>query len=99
MEQKNYTNSKNLNSDSNFPYLMMDVKNGISSPQPLGFRIMHWHEDLQIVICLSGKIKVRSLYEEISLDEREAIFINKNVVHQIQTIMNVITKAFYFHYI
>ena len=85
MGHKKYINSANLNRGSNFPYLVMDIANGHSKPQPPGFHILHWHEDLQIVICLQGQLTVRSLYESITLNEGQAVFINKNVVHQIQS--------------
>lgn len=83
---QSYINSLNLNQDSNFPYLVMDVINTQSYPQSSGFRVMHWHEDLQFVYVFSGKIKVTTLNETILLDAHEGLFINKNVVHMVENV-------------
>ena len=42
-------NSVNLNAGQDFPYLCMDVENGKSVPEPPGFHVMHWHEDLSLI--------------------------------------------------
>ncbi len=78
-----FINSINLNQNTNFPYLVLDVINKNSYPRNPGFLVMHWHEDLQFIYLHSGKISVKTLDEEIILNSGEAIFINKNIVHQI----------------
>lgn len=40
-EQSNYINSVNLNADSDFPYLVLDVINDQSYPRNPGFQVMH----------------------------------------------------------
>lgn len=48
-ERNNYINSVNLNADSDFPYLVLDVVGDQSYPRNPGFQVMHWHEDLQFI--------------------------------------------------
>lgn len=84
MEQQNYINSVNLNQNTDFPYLVLDVVDDNSYPRNPGFQVMHWHEDLQFIYVLSGEIKVVTLETRITLHAEEAIFINKNVVHLVQ---------------
>lgn len=56
-----YINSVNLNNDTDFPYLVLDVVNENACPRNPGFQVMHWHEDLQFIYVLEGKIEVRKI--------------------------------------
>ena len=58
-EQNNYINSVNLNADSDFPYLVLDVVGDQSYPRNPGFQVMHWHEDLQFIYVLDGEIEIK----------------------------------------
>ena len=58
MEQQNYINSVNLNQNTDFPYLVLNIVNDNSHPRNPGFQVMHWHEDLQFIYVLSGKLKL-----------------------------------------
>lgn len=80
-ENTNFINSINLNADTDFPYLVLDVTDDRSYPRNPGFRVMHWHEDLQFIFLLSGSIEVKTLDKTIVLQEGEAVFINKNIIH------------------
>ena len=60
-ERNNYINSVNLNADSDFPYLVLDVINDQSYPRNPGFQVMHWHEDLQFIYVLDGEIEIKTL--------------------------------------
>ena len=44
MEREKYINSINLNTGTDFPYLVLDVANGVPHPRNPGFQVMHWHE-------------------------------------------------------
>lgn len=79
-----FINSINLNADSDFPYLVLDVVNEQSYPRNSGFQVMHWHDDLQFIYVIDGKVEVKTLAESISLDKGDGAFINKNVVHLIR---------------
>lgn len=78
-----FLNSKNLKSNTNFPFLVMDANVENSIPKPPGFHILHWHEDFQFILCISGTVKIRTLSNEVILLKNDGIFINKNVVHQV----------------
>lgn len=89
--QNDYINSVNLNADSDFPYLVLDVINDQSYPRNPGFQVMHWHEDLQFIYVLNGEIEVKTLDTSIRVNKGSGIFINKNVIH-------LIKKTFSCHY-
>ena len=84
MEQHPYINSVNLNQNTDFPYLVLNIIDNTSYPLNPGFQVMHWHEDLQFIYVLSGKIEVVTLESSVSLQTGEAVFINKNVVHLVK---------------
>lgn len=97
MQMKNkYINSVNLNLHTDFPYLVLNVENDTSYPRNPGFRVMHWHEDLQFIYVISGTICVKTLEEEEILSAGEGIFINKNVVHFVDKIDTCKYKSFLF---
>lgn len=84
MEQQNYINSVNLNQNTDFPYLLLNIVNDNSYPRNPGFQVMHWHEDLQFIYVLSGEIEVVTLETVVLLHPGEGVFINKNVVHLVR---------------
>ena len=86
MKQNGYINSVNLNQNTNFPYLVLNVINGSSYPRNPGFRVMHWHEDIQFIYVLEGEIEVVTLESRTSLQKGEGFFINKNVVHLVNKV-------------
>ena len=79
--QTDYLNSINLNADSDFPYLVLDVINDQSYPRNPGFQVMHWHEDLQFIYVLDGEIEIKTLDTSVQINTGSGIFINKNVIH------------------
>lgn len=86
MKSDNYINSINLNQDTNFPYLVLNVINDNSYPRNPGFHVMHWHADIQFIYVFEGVIEVVTLDKRFILHEKEGIFINKNVVHLVNKI-------------
>lgn len=95
-ERKKYINSVNLNIDTDFPYLVLEVINDSSYPMNPGFQVMHWHEDLQFIYVLSGTIEVRTLDAAVRIKAGEGIFINKNIVHYVGRIGNCHYNSFLF---
>ena len=83
-EKAGFINSVNLNINTDFPYLVLDVINDNSYPRNPGFQVMHWHEDLQFIYVLNGTIEVRTLDTAVRVQTGEAIFINKSVVHLVR---------------
>ena len=72
MNHDKYINSVNLNQNENFPYLVLNVINGNSYPRNPGFRVMHWHEDIQFIYVLDGKIE-EFIKEYDKLSENELL--------------------------
>lgn len=75
--KNDYINSVNLNADSDFPYLVLDVINDQSYPRNPGFQVMHWHEDLQFIYVLDGEIEIKTLDTLVQVNKGSGIFINK----------------------
>lgn len=67
-----FINSVNLNSNTNFPYLVLNVVNDHAYPRNPGFQVMHWHEDLQFIYVIEGKIDVRTLDVSYKVTQGEA---------------------------
>lgn len=96
MLSKEYINSVNLNQDTNFPYLVLNVQNGNSYPRNPGFRVMHWHEDIQFIYVFKGSIEIITLESQTTLHKGEGFFINKNVVHLVNGIDSCHYNSFIF---
>lgn len=95
-EKNNYINSVNLNADSNFPYLVLNVVNDESYPRNSGFHVMHWHEDLQFIYVLDGEIEVKTLDASFRVGKKGGIFLNKNVIHLVNKISSCHYHSFIF---
>lgn len=78
-----YINSKNVNAQSDFPYLVLDVINHHANPINPGFSVMHWHSDLQFIYVLKGTVQIKVLEKTKYLSAGDGAFINQNVVHQV----------------
>lgn len=61
MNEQNYLNLINLNKESNFSYLIMDITSDKRVFKPPGFHVMHWHEDFQFMYVVSGSIYTHSV--------------------------------------
>lgn len=96
MKQEKYINSVNLNQNTNFPYLVLNVIDGNSYPRNPGFHVMHWHEDIQFIYVLDGEIEVVTLETRKVLHKGEGIFINKNVVHLVNKLKSCHYNSFIF---
>lgn len=95
-EKKDYINSVNLNADSDFPYLVLEVINDQSYPRNPGFQVMHWHEDLQFIYVLDGEIQIKTLDISVQVDKGSGIFINKNVIHLVKETFSCHYHSFVF---
>lgn len=96
MKKEKAINSINLNNDTDFPYLVLDVDNDVACPQNPGFQVMHWHEDLQFIYVLSGTAKVRTLDQVVQIAAGEGLFINRNVILDVGRLGSCHYKSFLF---
>lgn len=95
-ERNNCINSVNLNADSDFPYLVLDVVGDQSYPRNPGFQVMHWHEDLQFIYVLDGEIEIKTLDTSVQVNKGSGIFINKNVIHLVKKSLSCHYNSFIF---
>lgn len=95
-EKEDFLNSVNLNINTDFPYLVLDIVGDKSYPRNPGFGVMHWHEDLQFIYVLNGTIEVQTLDTVVRIQTGEAIFINKNVVHFVKRLGDCHYNSFVF---
>ncbi|MFC9708796.1 helix-turn-helix domain-containing protein [Paenibacillus sp. NPDC056933] len=67
--------------DASFPYIMYTATSSKMIPEGRGFNDLHWHEELQITLVTHGKLVIQVNGMDHELDEGQAIFINKGVLH------------------
>lgn len=96
MNHTSYVNSRNVNANSDFPYLVLNRKNNTTVPVTPGFHVYHWHTDLQFVYVMEGTVCVKTLEKKEVLHAGEGIFINKNVVHMTDQMGECMYKCFIF---
>lgn len=94
--KSDYINSVNLNTKSNFPYLVLNVINDQSYPRNLGFHVMHWHKDLQFIYVFEGEIEIKTLDDCVRINKGSGIFINKNVIHLVKKTTSCHYNSFIF---
>ncbi|RHM60255.1 MULTISPECIES: AraC family ligand binding domain-containing protein [Coprobacillaceae] len=76
--------SKNPNLNTDFPILILDVNHDYCIPKRSHFHELHWHDEIQIIYVLKGHITVSTLQQNITVHEKQAIFINSKVLHIIK---------------
>ena len=91
-----FLNFLNPKEGTSFPYTVLKVIDDISEPRPAGFRIMHWHEDIQFILLSEGRIRIRTLDGCAELSEGEGCFINSNVIHMVERIGKCRYNSFIF---
>lgn len=67
--------------DELFPVNICVVRKYSDLPIGSGFKSLHWHEDLQLVLCTKGYVNYQVNGIEYKLKEKEALFINKGALH------------------
>ena len=96
MPQLDFIHSVNLNAETEFPYLVLNVVDQQSYPRNAGFQVFHWHEDLQFIYVIDGLIELDTLEHHIKLQAGQGIFINKNVVHMVKQLTSCHYNSFVF---
>lgn len=75
--------SHNPNDQDAFPLLVLDVRQETCFPPNEGFRVLHWHEEIQFVHVLAGSIHVEIYGEAFDVSAGDAVFLNRSVLHRI----------------
>lgn len=66
-----------------FPLLVLNVERQVCRPFNEGFRVFHWHDEVQFVYILKGIVHFRIYDEEEDLKSGDCMFINRGALHQI----------------
>lgn len=65
-----------------FPLLVLDVARQVCTPSNEGFRVLHWHEEIQFIFVRQGIIHARIYDEELDVGAGDCLFINRCVPHK-----------------
>ena len=94
----NYINSVNINNNTNFPYLVLNIIDNQSYSVNAGFRVMHWHEDIQFIYVQKGTIILKTLDDNLKIKAGEGIFINKYVVQNFVIIIALFSLIIFLNF-
>ena len=75
--------SHNPYHSAKFPLLVLDVKKENCVPDNEGFRVLHWHEEVQFVYVKKGTVHFKIWEKEYDLPAGSGMFLNANVMHWI----------------
>ncbi|AUI66870.1 MULTISPECIES: AraC family transcriptional regulator [Glaesserella] len=92
---EHYNHSSNFPSETDFPYLVLTGDNNDISPQNMGFRVMHWHDELQFVYVEQGEVEVQTLEQTFRIGAGEGLFINKRAIH----VVNYVGECRYYNFL
>ena len=67
--------------DTAFPAQMYTTTRAGIVPQGRGYLDLHWHEELQFTLVVSGAVTMQANGVPYRLRQGEAIFLNRNVLH------------------
>ena len=81
MKEKKSLHEINRYTDSAFPVGAYEVTRRGIMPEGRGYKDLHWHEELQFTYVIKGKLKIRIDGKDYALQEGEAVFINRNLLH------------------
>ncbi|MDO4854143.1 MAG: AraC family transcriptional regulator [Coriobacteriia bacterium] len=79
-----------------FPVLVLDVHDGVSTPPRLGFKRVHWHDDLQFLVVTQGCVTVDCAGEHFLCREGHGAFFNSGVPHRVVNMRGSAYMSFVF---
>lgn len=71
---------------TSFPLLVLNVQRHLCVPPNEGFRMLHWHEEVQFVCVISGSVRITVYSEEFLLHAGDCMFLNRNSLHLVSGI-------------
>ena len=71
----------NRYTDTAFPVGAYTVTREGIMPEGRGYKDLHWHEELQFTYVVSGELRIRIDGKDYLVKEKEAVFINRNLLH------------------
>lgn len=73
--------SHNPYDNNPFPLLVLDVHRKVCTPANEGFRVLHWHEEIQFVHVLKGSIHIKIYENTLDVPAGDCLFLNRSVLH------------------
>lgn len=67
--------------DSAFPFKMYIATSEKVTPDAVGFKTLHWHEELEFIVVTEGTVELEIQGKKYMLKTGEGIFINKGILH------------------
>lgn len=95
-ERKRSIYAPNPQQGDAFPVLVLDVRNGRSTPPRLGFKQMHWHDDVQFVVVGAGTVRVDCANSHFKAAAGDGFFFNSGVPHRIMSDVDSAYTSFVF---
>lgn len=86
MNKINQLHESNQYEDSAFPFGMYTVTKEHITPIGRGYRDLHWHEELQFTLVISGEVSMQIYDQTYVVKKGEAIFINRGLLHMVKDI-------------
>lgn len=86
----------NPNQEEAFPILVLDVRNGVSNPPRLGFKKMHWHDDLQFIIVTKGAASIDCAGDHFNCTKGHGALFNSGIPHRIMSDVGTEYMSFIF---
>lgn len=79
-----------------FPVLVLDVHDGVSTPPRLGFKKIHWHDDLQFLLVTQGCVSIDCAGEHFLCQKGSAAFFNSGIPHRVVNMEGSACTSFIF---
>lgn len=75
--------SHNPYRENAFPLLVLDVNRQSCVPFNEGFRVLHWHDEIQLVYLSEGEVCAEIYGERAQVGKGDCLFLNRGVLHRI----------------
>lgn len=79
-----------------YPVLVLDERDGVSTPYRERDALVHWHEDLQLVVVSQGVMDVDTSLGHFDCGEGQAVLFNAGVPHRATGRMGSVCTSFLF---
>lgn len=96
MEKRTEIHAPNPMLETDFPLLVLDVRDGISYPPRVGHNEMHWHEDVQFIIFVQGSASVDTPENHYSCQEGSALLVTPDALHRVTSAKGSVYTSFVF---
>lgn len=82
--------------ETDFPLLVLDVRDGVSYPPRIGHNEMHWHEDVQFIAFVKGTAEVDTPTERFHCREGDSLLVLPDALHRVLSEAGSVYTSFVF---